>query len=78
MLKKFLLLSLCILQTNNVIATDTKTEARAIMDGVYESFVKVIPYVYSDEKYLESMRSDAGQKERLLKNLTDISEFFKR
>ena len=77
MLKKFLLLSLCILQTNNVIATDTKTEARAIMDGVYESFVKVIPYVYSDEKYLESMRSDAGQKERLLKNLTDISEFFK-
>ncbi|MBY0413971.1 MAG: hypothetical protein K2Q18_07390, partial [Bdellovibrionales bacterium] len=47
------------------------------MDGVYESFVKVIPYVYSDEKNMEVLRTDPGQKEKLLKNLTDISEFFK-
>ena len=50
MSKKLLLLSLCIFQINIGFAADTKTEARAIMDGVYNSFIKVIPYVYSDEK----------------------------
>ena len=77
MIIKCLILLFSVFQINVVIATDTKTEARAIMDGVYESFIKVIPYVYSDEKYLESMRSDGGQKDKLLKNLTDISDFFK-
>lgn len=77
MSKKFLLLSLCIFQVNIGFAADSKTEAKAIMDGVYDSFVKVIPYVYSDEKQIEVLGTDAAQKERLLKNLTDISEFFK-
>lgn len=77
MSKKLLLLSLCLLQVNIGFAADTKTEAKAIMDGVYESFVKVIPYVYSDEKHMEVLGTDAGKKENLLKNLTDISEFFK-
>lgn len=77
MSKKLLLLSLFIFQANTGFAADTKTEAKQIMDGVYESFVKVVPYVYTDEKKLEGLRTDADQKERLLKNLTDISEFFK-
>jgi hypothetical protein len=54
-----------------------KNEPKAIMDGVYDSFIKVVPYVYSDEKRLEILRTDPGQKERLLKNLTDISIYFK-
>jgi hypothetical protein len=77
MSKKLLLLFLCLFQINSGFAADTKTEAKAIMDGVYESFVKVIPYVYSDEKHMEVLGTDAGKKENLLKNLTDISEFFK-
>lgn len=77
MSKKLLLLSLCLFQIGTGFAADTKTEAKAIMDGVYESFVKVIPYVYSDQKQMEVLGTDAGKKENLLKNLTDISEFFK-
>lgn len=77
MSKKLLLMSLCIFQINSGFATDTKTEARAIMDGVYDSFVKVIPYVYSDEKRMEALGTNASQKENLLKNLTDLSEFLK-
>lgn len=77
MSKKLLLLSFVIFQASTVFAANTKTEAKLIMDGVYESFVKVVPYVYTDEKKLEGLRTDADQKERLIKNLTDISEFFK-
>lgn len=77
MTKKFLLCLLVIFTTSSAYAVQTKTEAKAIMDGVYDSFVKVVPYVYSDEKKIENLRTDADQKERLLKNLTDISEFFK-
>ena len=56
---------------------DQKTEARAIMDGVYNSFVKVIPYVYADEKNGGLFLKDSQQKTELLKNLTDISDYFK-
>lgn len=77
MSKKFLLLSILMYQSHFVMAADSKTEARAIMDGVYESFVKVVPYVYSDEKKIESLRNDPDQRQKLLMNLTDISEFFK-
>lgn len=77
MSKKLLLLSIFMLQAHNVMGSDSKTQARAIMDGVYESFVKVVPYVYSDEKKLESLKNDPDQRQKLLTNLTDISEFFK-
>lgn len=77
MSKKLLLLCLFLFQMNPLSAADTKTEAKQIMDGVYESFIKVVPYVYADEKKLEGLRMDADQKEKLLRNLTDISEFFK-
>ena len=77
MSKKLLLLFVVLLQSQIIQAADSKTEARAIMDGVYESFVKVVPYVYADEKKLESLSNDPDQRQRLLANLTDISEFFK-
>lgn len=56
---------------------EARLEARALMDGVYESFLKVIPYVYSDEKGGELLVKNTPQKNDLLKNLSDISEFFK-
>ncbi|MBC7428750.1 MAG: hypothetical protein H7336_09085 [Bacteriovorax sp.] len=70
---------LAVLFSSQVIATEAqnKSEAKKIMDGVYGAFIKIIPYVYSDEKKLENLRQDASQKNNLLKNLTDISGFFK-
>lgn len=56
---------------------DSKVQAKAIMGGVYGSFVKVIPYVYSDENSIEILKKDPIKKADLIKNLTDISEFFK-
>ena len=56
---------------------DSKTQAKAIMGGVYESFVKVIPYVYSDEDTIAILKKDPAKKADLLKDLTHLSEFFK-
>jgi hypothetical protein len=63
--------------TDAVTNDDSKVQAKAIMGGVYESFVKVIPYVYSDENNVELLKKDPAKKTELIKNLTDISEFFK-
>lgn len=76
MVKLFLLLSLAFSMSATA-ADSTKTEAKAIMDGVYDSFVKVIPYVYSDEKAGATLTKNSPQKIELLKNLADISDFFK-
>lgn len=56
---------------------DSKAQAKTIMGGVYDSFVQVIPYIYSDENMVQSLKKDPAKKAKLLKNLTDISEFFK-
>lgn len=73
-----LLLSINVLHAAEPVPNDdSKIQAKAIMDGVYESFVKVIPYVYSDEDTLAVLRKDPAKKAELLKNLSDISEFFK-
>ncbi len=74
---KLILIMALAFSTNAMAAADTKTEAKAIMDGVYESFVKVIPYVYSDEQTGAAISKNSPQKIELLKNLTDISDFFK-
>lgn len=58
-------------------AQTAKSEAKNIMDGVYGSFIKIIPYVYSDEKKIDSLKNNSAQKAELVKNLTDISGFFK-
>lgn len=56
---------------------DSKMQAKAIMNGVYGSFVKVIPYVYSDDDTIAILRKDPARKAELLKNLADLSTFFK-
>lgn len=55
---------------------DSKLQAKAVMDGIYGAFVKVIPYVYSDEDSMDILKKNAGKKDELIKNLVDISEFF--
>lgn len=56
---------------------ETKTQAKAVMGGVYETFLKIIPYVYTDGDSLIMLKKDAQKKEELLKNLNDLSVFFK-
>lgn len=74
MIKTILLFSVLIQPTY---AQTAKSEAKNIMDGVYGSFIKIIPYIYSDEAKIDSLKKDPAQKSELIKNLTDISEFFK-
>ena len=52
------------------------TQAKAVMGSVYESFVKIIPYVYADKSSVDSMSIKKNQEE-LIANLTDISNLFK-
>ncbi|MBY0415004.1 MAG: hypothetical protein K2Q18_12615 [Bdellovibrionales bacterium] len=82
MLKYFMFLSLFIPNiafTKSTVVDDevSKLAAKAVMDGVYESFQKVIPYVYSDSDTLDLLKKDPKKKEELLKNLNDLSTFFK-
>ncbi len=76
-MKKILMISMLLLQSPMSFSQTGKSEAKVIMDGVYDSFVKVIPYVYADQSKMEGLKSNAGSKQSLLKNLTDISDFFK-
>ena len=55
----------------------SKDQAKAVMGGIYNSFLQVIPYLYSDENSIEVLKKDKAKKEALLKNLTDLSDFFK-
>ncbi|MBC7540736.1 MAG: hypothetical protein H7281_18090 [Bacteriovorax sp.] len=55
---------------------EDKAQAKAVMNNVYDSFVKIIPYVYGDKNALDSLKSSWSQKE-LINNLTDISNAFK-
>lgn len=83
-MKGTLILALFILNTSFTWASaelskedETKVQAKAVMGGVYETFIKVIPYVYSDEESLLVLKKDPAKKEELLKNLDDLSTFFK-
>jgi hypothetical protein len=55
---------------------DSKEQAKAVMTGIYESFIKVVPYVYSDENSMEVLKKDAKKKDELIQNLTNLSTFF--
>lgn len=76
-MKKIAILLVSTLISSPLLAQTGKNEAKVIMDGVYDSFIKVIPYVYSDEKKMEGLKTNPDQKQSLVKNLTDISDFFK-
>lgn len=73
----FLLSVNVVYAATSVTNDDSKTQAKAIMGGVYESFLHVIPYVYSDDDTIAVLRKDPAKKAELLKNLTNLSEFFK-
>lgn len=80
-MKKFALLLIAVTNLSYASSTivnneDSKLQAKAVMGGVYEAFIKVAPYVYSDENSLESLKKDKAKKEELIKNLTDLSAFF--
>lgn len=80
---KFLvfLLTFCIssswASTTMVNTEDSKLQAKGIMDNVYQSFIEIIPYVYSDENMVEKLKKDPVAKAKLLKDLNEISSFFK-
>lgn len=65
--------------SNMLFAEESKSslEARAIMDGVNSSFVKVMPFVYSDDKTASELFNSEKERKELVKNLEDISLFFK-
>lgn len=67
----------CFGATHKVSNEDSKTQAKAVMDGVYNSFQKIVPYLYSDENSILELKTNQAKKQELLKNLTDLSEFFK-
>ena len=59
--------------------SEERASAKAIMNGVYQSFLKIVPYVYSDQEsqYGQLFKGNSEKKEELLKNLSDLSDFFK-
>jgi hypothetical protein len=50
-------------------------QAKAVMNNVYDSYLKIIPYAYSVNKSISF--KNKKEKEELLKNLTDLTQFFK-
>lgn len=82
MKKRYLLLSILallgiftVLKAVETVPPD-QAQAKAVMSNVYDSFVKIIPYVYSEKKSTELLKEKSAQKE-LIKSLTDISDSFK-
>ncbi len=55
---------------------DSQAQAKAIMGNVYDSFLKVIPYVYSDKTDGDMLKKNPSKKAELIKDLSDISDFF--
>jgi hypothetical protein len=54
----------------------SEAQAKAVMSNVYDSYVKIIPYAYSTRNNFGNFKNKK-EKEELLKNLTDLSQFFK-
>lgn len=51
-------------------------ESRAIMDGVYSSFSKIIPVMYLDNNRGSDFLKNKKSKAELLSNLNDIQDYF--
>lgn len=56
---------------------DQQAQAKAVMGKVYDSYVKIIPYAYSTNYKFKEFGNNKNEKAELLKNLTDLSQFFK-
>lgn len=51
-------------------------QAKAVMSNVYGAYTKLLPYIYSTNPQISAPKMKKG-KEDLIKNLTDLSDFFK-
>jgi hypothetical protein len=68
-----------VLLTSSLSASEpAPSEAKIVMDRVHDSFVKIIPYAYS-EKLLSELKDKKNEdkKEDVIHTLNDISNFFK-
>jgi hypothetical protein len=77
----FILFLLCSVATYSQTSVSTSApvgekKAKEVMNNIYDSFVKIIPYVYSEKNGLDYLKDSANQRE-LIKSLTDISNAFK-
>jgi hypothetical protein len=55
---------------------ESQLQAKAVMGEVYESYVKIIPYIYSPEKLMGGS-SDPNVTKDLITNLTSLAKAFK-
>jgi tetratricopeptide (TPR) repeat protein len=70
------LIGTCSIGGNASESTDEQAQAKAVMGKVYDSYLKIIPYAYATN-YKANDFGNKKEKEELLKNLTDLSQFFK-
>lgn len=56
--------------------SDLQNQAKAVMGNVYDAYMKIIPYAYSKENKLRDLKNKKDKQE-LINNLTDLSQFFK-
>ena len=54
--------------------TAEQLEAKAVMNQVYESFIKIVPYIYSDKLIFDHHKKSS--EEELTKNLVEIQKAF--
>jgi hypothetical protein len=77
--KMLAMVSLVLVLLSNVALSEEaadQLQAKAVMSNIYDSYVKIIPYAYSSKSSFGNFKSKK-EKEELLKNLNDLSVFFK-
>ena len=57
-------------------SSNAEEQAKAVMNNVYDSYVKILPYVYSKNNKLNELKNKK-EKQELLNSLSDLSLFFK-
>jgi uncharacterized protein (UPF0147 family) len=55
--------------------TQDEIEAKGVMNKVYESFLKIMPFIYSDK--IENIERDKKTESELIANLNDLKAAFK-
>jgi hypothetical protein len=75
---KFAYLTIFFIISNFTYAQDItaeQLEAKAVMNQVYEAFIKIVPYIYSDKLIFD--HNNKSSEEELTKNLMEIQKAFK-
>lgn len=57
-------------------ASSSEEQTKAVMGNIYDSYVKIIPYVYSSKNIFDDLKIKKN-KEELLNNLSELSLFLK-